>query len=119
MLNRDSLRTVCLSQTAAFEDFPFGDEVAVFKVQGKMFALLPVVASPMTISLKCDPTEAELLREKYAAITPGWHLSKKHWNTILIDGTVPDDEVQSMIEDSYLLVVQSLTRKQREELQKS
>lgn len=117
MLLREDLLAACLSHQGAFEDFPFGEDVAVLKVQGKMFALLPVRGNPLTVSLKCDPREAELLREKYPAVTPGYHLNKTHWNSILIDGTVPDDEVLSMIEDSYRLVVAGFTKQQRQALE--
>jgi predicted DNA-binding protein (MmcQ/YjbR family) len=115
-MNRNELRDYCLKLTGAVEDFPFGIEVAVFKVKGKMFALLPVQADPMTISLKSDPVEAVMLREMYKAIQPGYHLNKKHWNTVTLDGEVPDERVCEMIEDSYTLVRQSLTRKDQQAL---
>jgi predicted DNA-binding protein (MmcQ/YjbR family) len=115
-MNRNELRDYCLSLTGAVEDFPFGIEVAVFKVKGKMFALLPVVADPMTISLKSDPIEAVMLREMYQAVQPGYHLNKKHWNTVTVDGEVPDERIREMVEDSYTLVRQSLTRKDQHAL---
>lgn len=117
-MKREALRKHCLSLKGAFEDFPFGEEVAVYKVRSKMFALLPINSTPLTISLKCDPTEAELLREKYPAVVPGYHLSKRHWNTVMIDGTIAGEEILSMIDDSYALVVKSLTKKEREALAK-
>lgn len=116
MLEREDLRAHCLSQRGAVEDFPFGPEAAVYKVGGKMFALIPVGPGAPSISLKCDPVRAVLLRDTFPAITPGYHLNKRHWNSIAIDGTVPDDDVLEMIEHSYELVVASLTRKQREAL---
>jgi predicted DNA-binding protein (MmcQ/YjbR family) len=116
-MNRNELRDYCLSMTGAVEDFPFGVEVAVFKVKGKMFALLPVVADPMSISLKSDPIEAVMLREMYQAVQPGYHLNKKHWNTVTLDGEVPGERIREMIEDSYTLVRQSLTRKDQHALQ--
>jgi predicted DNA-binding protein (MmcQ/YjbR family) len=82
-----------------------------------MFALLPVIADPMTISLKSDPIEAVMLREMYQAVKPGYHLNKKHWNTVTLDGEVPDERIREMIEDSYTLVRQSLTRKDQHALQ--
>jgi predicted DNA-binding protein (MmcQ/YjbR family) len=115
MLDRNALRDYCLSLTGAFEDFPFGDEVAVMKVKGKMFALLPVDA-PLSISLKADPDEAVLQREQYKAITPGYHLNKRHWNTVMVDGEIADSHVLELVEDSYLLVRQSLTKKLQAEL---
>jgi predicted DNA-binding protein (MmcQ/YjbR family) len=113
MVNREVLRQSCLSQKGALEDFPFGPEVAVYKVGGKMFALIPVAADPPSISLKCDPTWAEVLRQTYPAVTPGYHLSKKHWNTIVVDGSIPADEIAEMIVHSYGMVVKSLPKRDR------
>src|SRR5688500_7525605 len=109
-MERSELRTFCLSKRAVIEDFPFGEEVAVYKVEGKVFALLPV-APPTSISLKCDPTLAGILRETYAAVTPGWHLNKKHWNTVKVDGSIPDGEILEMIDHSYEQVVKGLPKK--------
>ena len=117
MLKIHHLRAYCLQQTGAVEEFPFGPQAAVYKVMGKMFALVPV-DEPASISLKCDPEWAMLLRENYEAVQPGYHLNKKHWNTISSDGTVPDDEVLEMIRHSYALVVKSLKKADREALQK-
>jgi predicted DNA-binding protein (MmcQ/YjbR family) len=116
MLDRNALRDYCLSLTGAIEDFPFGPEVAVMKVKDKMFALLPVDASPLTISLKADPDEAILQRQQYKAITGGYHLNKRHWNTVLIDGEIGDEQVLELIEDSYLLVRRGLSKKLQAEL---
>jgi predicted DNA-binding protein (MmcQ/YjbR family) len=116
MLDRNALRDYCLSLTGAFEDFPFGSEVAVMKVKDKMFALLPVDSSPMSISLKADPDEAILQRQQYKAITAGYHLNKRHWNSVLIDGEIGDEQVLELIEDSYLLVRRGLTKKLQAEL---
>ncbi len=115
-MNRDELRAYCLSRPGAEETFPFGDDVAVFKVMGKMFALLPVSGS-LSISLKCEPTLAELLRGTYAAVKPGWHLNKLHWNSLALDGTIPESEVTMMIDHSYELVVKGLTKTQRKALE--
>jgi predicted DNA-binding protein (MmcQ/YjbR family) len=114
-MKRIELRAYCLSKRGAREDFPFGADVAVYKVMGKMFALIPVDV-PNQISLKCDPTFAEVLRQTYAEVTPGWHLNKQHWNSIITDGSIPDDEIQEMIDHSYELVVKGLTKKDRERL---
>lgn len=116
MLTRDALRVYCLGCKGAYSDFPFGDEAEVFKVNGKMFALLPANATPPTINLKCDPLLAEMLRQTYAAVKPGYHMNKRHWNTVISDGTIPDDELLEMIEHSYTLVVQGLTKAQRQAL---
>ena len=118
ILDRNELRAYCLSQKSAVEDFPFGDDVAVFKVMNKVFALLPVGGTPQ-ISLKCDPTLAMMLRETYPTITPGYHLNKKHWNTVEVDGSIPDDEITEMIEHSYAQVVKGLSKAEREQLKAS
>jgi predicted DNA-binding protein (MmcQ/YjbR family) len=115
MLIRSNLRDYCLAKGGAIEDFPFGDEVAVFKVMGKMFALLPVAGAPQ-ISLKCDPVFATVLRDTYPAVTPGWHLNKKHWNSVKVDGSIPDDEILEMIDHSYEQVVKGLTKAARDRL---
>ncbi len=89
-------------------DFPFGEETSVYKVgegdKGKMFALIQENSSPLRISLKCDPILAEALRAKYETVVPGYHLSKKHWNTIILTGQLGDDEIKDLIRHSYLLV---------------
>lgn len=117
-MDRNELRLYCLSRRAAVEDFPFGDDVAVFKVAGRVFALLPV-AGPARISLKCDPTWAVVLRQTYPAVKPGWHLNKKHWNTVEVDGSITDDEILEMVEHSYQLVVKGLTKTERARLEES
>jgi predicted DNA-binding protein (MmcQ/YjbR family) len=111
-LTRDDLRGQCLAQAGAIEDFPFGADVAVYKVGGKIFALLPV-GEPLTISLKCEPTLAKVLRDTYPAVGPGYHLNKQHWNTVTVDGSIPPDEIIDMIEHSYGRVFSGLTRAQR------
>jgi predicted DNA-binding protein (MmcQ/YjbR family) len=100
----------------AREDFPFGEDVAIYKVMGKMFALIPVDATNQ-ISLKCDPTFAEVLRQTYAEGTPGWHLNKRHWNDVITDGSIPDDEIEEMIDHSYDLVVKGLSKKDQGKLE--
>ncbi len=87
-------------------DYPFGESTAVYKIgstDGKMFALITERSNPVKLSLKCDPQLAELLREKYETVVPGYHLNKKHWNTILCTGQVPDDELRDLIRHSYEL----------------
>jgi predicted DNA-binding protein (MmcQ/YjbR family) len=115
---RDLVIAECKAKPGAAEDYPFGDEVAVFKVAGRMFALVPLGPPPETesVSLKCDPDLAADLRIRYPAITPGYHLSKRHWNTVALDGSVPDDELLDLIDHSYQLVLARLTRAQRNEL---
>jgi len=110
------LRAWCLEQPGAFEDFPFGPEHAVFKVAGKMFALSALERTPLQVSVKCEPELAVALRSSYAAVHPGYHLNKRHWNTITLDGSLPDQLVRDMVEDSYDLVVSALPRRVREQL---
>jgi predicted DNA-binding protein (MmcQ/YjbR family) len=112
-MSRDQVMAACAAKPGSVEDYPFGDEVAVFKVAGRVFALVPLGAPPGSISLKCDPDLATGLRARYAAITPGYHLNKRHWNTVELDGSVPDDELLDLIDHSYDLVVARLTRAQR------
>lgn len=113
MLTADQLKRICLEQPSAEETFPFSAELSVFKVGGRIFALTALGEDPLTISLKCVPEEAVRLRLEYPAITPGYHLNKEHWNTVLIDGTVPDLLLHDLIEDSYDLVRANLPRAAR------
>ena len=112
----DELRRCCLGRPGALEDFPFGEQVSVFKVGGKVFAITGLDGEPLEISLKCDPDLAEALRSQHAAIRPGYHLNKRHWNTLTLDGSIADDEIEDMIQDSYDLVAAKLTRSQRADL---
>jgi len=100
----------------AAEEFPFGEATSVFKVGGKIFALSALGSEPLKVSLKCEPDLAERLRDAYPAVVPGYHLNKRHWNTVTIDGSVPEEAVAAMIEDSYDLVVDKLPRATRERL---
>jgi predicted DNA-binding protein (MmcQ/YjbR family) len=110
------LRKWCLRQPAAIEDFPFGPEHSVFKVAGKMFALSALDRTPLEVSVKCEPELAVSLRHSYPAIRPGYHLNKRHWNTITLDGSLPDQLVRDLIEDSYDLVVSALPKRVRQQL---
>jgi predicted DNA-binding protein (MmcQ/YjbR family) len=110
------LRSSCLQLPGAVEEFPFGPETSVFKVAGKMFALSALGRVPLEVSLKCEPELAEALRGSYDAIRPGYHLNKRHWNTLRLDGSLPDQVVGDMIEDSYDLVVSALPARVRERL---
>jgi len=97
----------------ATEDFPFGEDVSVFKVGGKMFALSALSSRPLQVSLKCEPELADALRRTHDSIRPGYHLNKRHWNTLTLDGSLPDKIVGDMIEDSYDLVVDGLPKSRR------
>ena len=110
------LRRWCLAQSGAIEDFPFGPEHTVFKVAGKMFAISALDRTPVEVSVKCEPELAVQLRATYAAIRPGYHLNKRHWNTVTLDGSLPDQVIRDLVEDSYDLVVSALPKRTREEL---
>jgi predicted DNA-binding protein (MmcQ/YjbR family) len=110
------LQRWCLQQPGSFEDFPFGPEHSVFKVAGKMFALSALARAPLEVSVKCEPELAVDLRNTYPAIRPGYHLNKRHWNTITVDGSLPDQLVRDLIEDSYDLVVDGLPKRARDQL---
>lgn len=110
------LRDHCLGFPGSVEEFPFSPGLSVFKVEGKMFALTDLGAEPLQLSLKCEPELAEQLRAAHPAITEGYHLNKRHWNTVTIDGSLPDRMLRDMVEDSYDLVVASFSRARREAL---
>ena len=110
------LRDHCLAFTGAEETFPFGPRTSVFKVAGKMFALSQLDAESLRVSVKCEPELAEALRAANAAVLPGYHLNKRHWNTVIVDGSMPDETVRDMIEDSYDLVVSKLPAARRRAL---
>jgi predicted DNA-binding protein (MmcQ/YjbR family) len=99
-----TLREYCISKKGADESFPFGDDTLFFKVNGKIFALVNLDGD-LSINLKCDPVLAIDIREKYSSVTPGYHMNKKHWNTIRLDGNVPDKEVFLWIDHSYNLII--------------
>lgn len=103
-MTHKKLEQMVLAMPNARLDYPFGEDVAVYKVGDKMFALIAEKSDPVRISLKCDPQLAELLREKYETVLPGYHLNKKHWNTIICSGQLPDDEIEGLITLSYNLV---------------
>jgi len=106
-MNRQVVEDYILSMPNSRLDYPFGKEVAVYKVGDKMFALLSEDKDPVQLSLKCDPNLAVILREKYDEIMPGYHLNKKHWNTVILAGQVPLDELQDFIRHSYNLITES------------
>ncbi len=114
----DTLRNYLAGKKGVAEEFPFGPKAMVFKVMGKMFALVSWTETPMRMNLKCDPDLALCLREMYEAVLPGYHMNKKHWNTVVLDNTIPDDEVFSMIDDSYVLVVKKLRKADRDKYEK-
>jgi predicted DNA-binding protein (MmcQ/YjbR family) len=110
------LRRCCLAHTGAVEEFPFGPGTSVFKVAGKIFALSALDGSPLEVSVKCEPELAVELRGTYAAIRPGYHLNKRHWNTVTLDGSLPAELIRDLVEDSYDLVVSALPKHTRQKL---
>ena len=115
-MDASELRDHCLSFSGAEETFPFGPENSVFKVGSKMFAISRLAARPLRVSLKCEPALAEQLRQAHAAVLPGYHLNKRHWNTVVVDGSLSDEMIRHMVEDSYDLVVSRLPQRLRREL---
>lgn len=101
----------------AFLDYPFGEDVAVYKICGKMFATLGYEGEVARINLKCDPEEAMALRDIFTAVIPGYHMNKAHWNTVILDGTIPAGEIERMIDNSYSLVVRRLKKVDRTALE--
>ena len=115
-MDAPELRRWCLAQTGAVEDFPFGPESSVFKVAGKMFAISALDRTPLEVSVKCEPELAVQLRASYAAIRPGYHLNKRHWNTVTLDGSLPEQLLRDLVEDSYDLIVSALPERERKQL---
>jgi predicted DNA-binding protein (MmcQ/YjbR family) len=114
-MNAEDIRFYCLSKREVSEGFPFDNETLVFKVNEKMFALLSL-DGPLKVNLKCDPEVAIDLRDKYPAVVPGYHMNKKLWNTVYLDGSVTDDLLQQWIDTSYRLVVEKMPAKDRNRL---
>ena len=100
----EQLRDHCLAKPGAEETFPFGPENIVYKVNGKMFLLVPLDTQPLRFNAKCDPEKAIELREEYSCILPGYHMNKKHWNTVIVDGTLSSQELREFVDHSYDLV---------------
>jgi predicted DNA-binding protein (MmcQ/YjbR family) len=112
----EELRTHLLAKPGAVQEHPFGPEAMVFKVAGKMFALIAWEETPLRITLKCDPVEAIALRQQFESIIAGYHMNKKWWNTIYLDGTVPGDDLVRMMDASYDLVLSGLPKKTQAEV---
>jgi predicted DNA-binding protein (MmcQ/YjbR family) len=110
------LQATLRAKPGATEEYPFGPETLVLKVGGKMFALLGLNDTPLRLTLKCEPSYAEVLRAEYPAVTPGYYMNKQHWNTITLDGSLPEALLLSLIDDSYRLVVQGLSRRAQQQL---
>src|SRR5881296_3883652 len=115
-MNLEEFREYCLAKGGVTEGTPFGETVLVFKVAGKIFALAALDEIPATVNLKCDPDLALELRDRYEQVRPGYHMNKKHWNTVELDSGIPDVELRKMIDHSYELVVKSLPKAMRDKL---
>ena len=118
-MDLEQLRQYCLLKKSATEDYPFDETTLAFRVKDKIFALTSVESSPPFVNLKCDPELAMELRERYDEVIPGYHMNKKYWNTVYIAGNVPDKEIRQMIDQSYELIVNSLSKKLRDEINKT
>ncbi len=115
-MNIETLQQYCLSKKGVTEETPFGPDNLVYKVGGKMFLLASLDTIPLQFNVKCDPEEAVQLRDTYPCVIPGYHMNKKHWNTVLADGSVSDKQLQKWIDASYDLVLESLPKKTKEEI---
>ncbi len=108
-----SLKNYFLTKKGSYEDYPFGPEPLILKVQSKMFGLLANKEGKLSISLKCDPFVAQNLRDQYVSVIPGYHMNKEHWNTVYMDGSIPNSEIFWMIDHSYELVFKNLTKEEK------
>lgn len=116
MLNLDKIKRFCYGLPGSAEDYPFDEDTLVFKVTGKIFILV-TLEKELSINVKCDPEKAIEYRASYPSVIPGYHMNKTHWNTVFIDGSIDDEVIFKMIEHSYDLVVKSLTKSARKELE--
>ena len=103
-MNVETIREYCLSKERVEEGFPFGESTLVFKIKGKIFLLMGLDSADFSFNVKCDPAHAIELREQYASVLPGYHMNKKHWNTVMVDGSLTDKQLKEMIDESYNLV---------------
>ncbi|MGH9197267.1 MAG: MmcQ/YjbR family DNA-binding protein [Acidimicrobiia bacterium] len=115
-MDLEDLRGYCLSKPGADESYPFGPGALVMKVGGKLFAIIADESDPLTLSLKCEPDIAVMLRSHYPAVGPGYHLNKRHWNTVTLNGTIQKKQILEWVDDSYDLVVETLPRRIRDEI---
>jgi len=117
-MNIEQIREYCMKKKGVTEDFPFDEETLVFKVANKIFLLASLESIPLQINLKCDPEKAIELREEYEVVQPGYHMNKRHWNTIIIDGSIPSKKIFAWIDDSYNLVLSGLKKSDLKKLKK-
>lgn len=112
-MNIETIRDYCLSKPMAEETLPFGPDTLVYKYNGKIFLLMGIDSVPVSFNVKCDPSLAEQLREEYECVQPGYHMNKKHWNTVIVDGSVPAKKLREWIDMSYDLIANSSSRKKK------
>jgi predicted DNA-binding protein (MmcQ/YjbR family) len=117
-MDLETIRKYCLEKKSTKESFPFGESTLVFKVSGKIFLLMSLDSLPLQFNVKCDPEKAEELREAYSSVIPAFHMNKKHWNSIILDGQVNAKLIREMIDDSYSLVVRTLPLAERKKFGK-
>jgi predicted DNA-binding protein (MmcQ/YjbR family) len=115
-MDLETIRKYCLGKKHTTESFPFGESTLVFKVMGKIFLLMSLDLIPLQFNVKCDPEKAEEFRESYSSVIPAFHMNKKHWNTIILNGQLSAKQIREMIDESYALVIQSLPLKERRKL---
>ncbi len=115
-MDLEAAKKYLLAIPESVEDYPFGPEAAVYKIRGKMFALLCIRGGVPQMNLKCDPDEADMLRDLFPSVVPGYHMNKRHWNTIYLDGTVPACEIEGMLDKSFALVVKGMKKSVRDAL---
>ena len=118
-MNIEQIRDYCLKKDGVTEEFPFDEETLVFKVIGKMFLLASLDTIPLQINLKCNPEKAIELREEYEVVQPGYHMNKKHWNTIILDGSIQNKKFLEWIDHSYNLIVEGLRKTDQKKLKKA
>jgi len=116
-MNIEDLRHLCLSYKGVEETTPFGPDTLVFKVMGKMFALVSLDETPLRCNVKCDPEKVDELREAFTGVIPGYHMNKQHWNTLVFDGSFSDSDAHRWVKDSYHLIVNSLPKRLQSELE--
>ena len=109
-MNIEEIRDYCIAKPEVEEGFPFGEDTLVFKAKGKMFLLMSLSADPLQFNAKCDPDKAALLREEYSCVIPGYHMNKKHWNTVIVDGQLSKQQLLELIDHSYELIVSSIKK---------
>lgn len=112
-MDLETIRKYCIEKKSTTESFPFGESTLVFKVCGKIFLLMSLDSVPLQFNVKCNPEKAEEFREIYNSVIPAFHMNKRHWNTIILDGKLSTKLIREMIDDSYMLVVKSLPIKER------